>query len=153
MKNMISSYQGEYPYKLSQRNKASFFTFDSLRLDLEKNTKTYLLLINLNQNANVRKNNQVKIYQANTKKILKEITVKSNSYKYIALPKTKKEFIYNDPFFISCDTSTFIPLYINLNLNKDNYEISVEHTHPPSELFWGNERYKAIEKLKSKWII
>ena len=41
----------------------------------------------------------------------------------------------------------------NVNLDKKNHELSIEHTHPPSEFFWGNDRYKFIQNLKSNWIL
>ena len=101
----------------------------------------------------MRKDNIVKFFKANTKEFIKEIHIKSNSIKCVSLPKRNKSKIYKDPIFITCESDTFIPLYLTVNLNIKDYEISVEHTHPPSELFWGEDRYKFINKLKSKWIL
>tara|TARA_B100000886_G_C20392190_1_gene478757 strand:- start:406 stop:1245 length:840 start_codon:yes stop_codon:yes gene_type:complete len=152
-KNICTSYQGEFPYKLSKNKRASFFSFDSLRLDQNINTRCYLILINLNQESNNRSKNIVKLYNPTTKKVFKEISIKTNSIKYFRLPKLKKDTLYKNPTFISCNSNTFIPIFLTINLDKKNYELSVEHTHPPSELFWGIDRYKFIEKLKSNWIL
>ncbi len=149
-----SSYQGEYPERLTIAKKLSFFSFDSLRLDDNPNFRTYLLLINLNQNANDNKTHRVLFYRANNRKIEKEVLIKSNCSKYIYLPKkTKKENHDNGPIFISCSTTTFIPIYISINLTLNSYEISLEHTHPPSELFWGEESAKQAKKIRQNWVI
>ena len=43
LKNKTTSYQGEYPYELTKIKNASFFSFDSLRLDLSKDSKSFLI--------------------------------------------------------------------------------------------------------------
>ena len=54
---------------------------------------------------------------------------------------------------MSCKTASFIPIFINIKVENDLYEISVEHTHPPHELFLGAERFKILSRLRNNWII
>ena len=53
---------------------------------------------------------------------------------------------------ITSSSITFIPIFLNIMRNKSEFQISVEHTHPPTELFWGKEKLKAASKLKENWI-
>ena len=148
-----TSFQGEFPVKLSKISRSSFFSFDSLRLDNKKNTKTFLVLISLNQDASNNKLHNVNFHNVNIKEKILEVSIRTNSVKYICLPKLNNKNIKSlNPIFITCATSSFIPLYLTVNLNCENYEISLEHTHPPSEFFWGDNRNKLIKLLKSKWI-
>ena len=43
-------------------------------------------------------------------------------------------------------------IFINIMKNESIFQLSVEHTHPPTELFWGKEKLKAATKLKKNWI-
>ena len=40
----------------------------------------------------------------------------------------------------------------NINLAKEFLEISVEHTHPPHELFFGEDRFKILSRLRDNWL-
>ena len=153
LKNLTTSYQGEFPFSLANLKKSSFFSFDALRVDGLQNSETYLILINLDREAKNLNSNKLNFYLAKSRKIIKEVDVKTNSCEYIKLPKFHD---HNDshyePIFISCSSSTFIPLYLTINLEPDNLEICIEHTHPPSEIFWGDQKYKFLKILKSNWI-
>ena len=137
----MTSYQGEYPYELALDKRYSFFSFDSLRLDQKLKSKTFLILINLNKNAIKNESHKVYFYNSSNKSLLKEIIVKSNSVNNICISDiSEHNNAIVDPTFISCSTTTFIPIYLTIQEDSDNYQISVEHTHPPSEMFLG--RYK-----------
>lgn len=153
IKNLTTSFQGEYPFELANLKKASFFSFDSLRSDYLDKTETYLVLINLDRDASNHQIHKVFFYLAKNKEVLKEVDIKTNSCNYLKLPKIKKnQKLASDAIFISCATKSFIPLYLTVNFANDNFEIAVEHTHPPSEFFWGDNKYQYSKLLKSNWI-
>ena len=152
--NSITSFQGEYPYELALDKKYSFFSFDSLRLDKNLNSKTFLILINLNKDSKKKDFHKVYFYKSSDKSLLKEIIVQSNSINNICLTDiSEHNNSIIDPTFISCSTTTFIPIYVTIQGENNCYQISVEHTHPPSEMFWGETKYKSLEKLKSHWVL
>tara|TARA_B100000886_G_scaffold296523_1_gene223788 strand:+ start:46836 stop:47678 length:843 start_codon:yes stop_codon:yes gene_type:complete len=151
--NLTTSFQGEYPFDLANLKKTSFFSFDSLRNDSLDKTETYLILINLDREAANCDIHKVFLYLAKSKKVIKKVNIKTNSCNYVKLPKIKGNHkSAGEPIFISCATKSFIPLYLTINFEKDNFEIAVEHTHPPSELFWGDNKYQYSKLLKSNWI-
>ena len=152
--NSITSFQGEYPYELALDKTYSFFSFDSLRLDRNVNSKTFLILINLNKDPRKKDFHKVYFYKSSNKSLLKEIIVKSNSIKNICISDIcEHNNSITDPTFITCSSTTFIPIYVTIQDDNSNYQISVEHTHPPAEMFWGETKYKSLKKLKSNWIL
>ena len=153
--NSISSFQGEYPYRMALQNKGSLFTFDALRLDKSLDQECYLLLMNLNVDASVGTKNTISIL--NTKKtVQKTYSALSNNFTILKLPNQKFEENYNlnnsERLFIKCSSNTFVPIFINIGKINKNYQISVEHSHPPSEMLWGIEKSIILGKIKSKWI-
>ena len=39
-----------------------------------------------------------------------------------------------------------------LSVNGLSSQLSLEHTHPPSELFYGNKKFEAIKIIKRQWL-
>jgi len=38
-----------------------------------------------------------------------------------------------------------------LSIDINNYQLSVEHTHPPTELFIGMRKMEAVKLIKRQW--
>ncbi len=145
-----ASYQGDYPYQMTKIEKGSFFTFDSLRLDMNKNSFTYLVLTNLNIKSNSQLEHVFDFYNPENMEVIEELKVKSNCSQAILM---NKDFFKIKPIFLSCKTASFIPLFISIKISSDNKEINVEHTHPPTELFWGIDKNIAVKNLKKRWVL
>jgi len=147
----ISSYQGDYPLGMAKVNKGTFFCTDSLINKSENNNKSsYLMLLNINQNANKNDEHVLYAFDPYDKKVIKKFNIKSNAINLInlnSLVKFKKKEL-----FFQCKTSLFTSIFINTFLDKDINEINVEHTHPPSQYFWGNSASKGVKLLKGKWL-
>jgi len=150
IKGISSSYQGEYPKSLALIKKSSFFTFDSIRVEKEIGSETWLLLMNLRSNAKDNMVHELSLYNPTNKVIIKRIKVKDNSFTSHLLPRESKN--NRDPIFITCPTGTFIPIFISISFDGVSYEISVEHTHPPTELYWGLSKFIGSKNIKERWV-
>ena len=100
-----TSYQGEFPYELALDKKYSFFSFDSLRLDHNKNSKSFVVLINLNKDAKKSKYHKVNFYKSSNKYLLKELHIKTNSIRNICLSDISDHYdsIIDPTFYILLD--------------------------------------------------
>lgn len=151
LKKSKSTYLGELPYELAKSNK-SFFSSDILRLDNDEKTKSFFMLMNINLSSQEKKIHELFIYNSRDNKIIQKYFIKSNSFDVYQLPKINN-IKNHENLFMSCKTASFIPIFINIKVENDLYEISVEHTHPPHELFLGAERFKILSRLRNNWII
>ena len=85
-----SSYQGEYPYKMSGLKKGSFLSFDSLKWIKNKNLKSFLILMNISKDINTTDPVEIKIFNPNNKERTKIISANRNSYKFMKYQNMKK---------------------------------------------------------------
>ena len=149
--NGVSScYQGELPFELSVKG-SSFFSNDILRLDISDEDKCFLKLMNISRNAKQKGEHTLKIINSEKGEILKSFKVKTNTFDAYYLP-IKKNIVKNKTLILTCSTASFIPIFISVRFKNKKFEINVEHTHPPHELFLGAERFKMLNKLKSNWL-
>ena len=146
IKDVSTSYQGEVPFEMTKGRKKSFLAPDVLRLDQNKNDQAYVMLMNLSRFSLDQEIHEVNIFDIDQNKILEKFKVQNNHFIVRKLPKKS-----NSNFFITSKSAAFIPLFISIRKNKE-YEINVEHTHPPHEMFLGEGRYKVLAKIKRKWI-
>lgn len=145
-----SSYQGEYPLQMSSIKNGSFFSFDSLRCDDLKNSEAFVLMMNLYKDASLVKENKISFKSFKNRNLIDEISFFTNSFKCVNL--TKINSFKNDLIILTCNSSLLIPIFITINkIDKtDNYEICLEHTHPPSEFFGGYCKSSFAKELKER---
>ena len=150
-----TSYQGEYPCAMSNLNKGSFWSFDSLkeRLYKDENIESFLVLMNLNRDSEKQSEVDLEIYSPNNKGKILHWKSRQNSFTTINLKdlnnSLKSEKIY-ETFFIQCKSCTFIPILLSVDVK--NNQLSLEHTHPPSELLWGRNKNSVVKLLKKRWL-
>lgn len=142
-----TSYQGEIPYELTLKRKRNFLAPDVLCLDSNKKDVAYLMLLNLCNFSEENDMHEVKILDTSDEKIKDKFFIRSNSFKVQKLDFDKKGLVH----FITCTSTTFIPLFITIR-KSDNYQINVEHTHPPHEMFLGDGKFKILKRIKTNWI-
>ncbi len=139
----FSSYQGEFPYQMS-KVRGTFLAFDSLMRHTNKSIKTKLVFINIHSKKLFKK----QVFHLNlAKSVSKEKIISSkyvhNSVGIIDIPA------YDDIELCIYSKDTLgIPIFISYN--NLGY-LSVEHTHPPAELFWKN-KFKGQQLLKKSWL-
>ena len=151
-----TSYQGEYPYEMANINKGSFWSFDALKesLNSNKNIKSFLILMNINRDAEKQTEVNLDIYDPHYKDKILNWKARQNSFTVINLRKINKALNYKNnqnTFFIQCKNCTFIPVV--LSIDTKNHQLSMEHTHPPHELLWGRDKLQVIKLLKKRWIL
>ena len=53
--------------------------------------------------------------------------------------------------FFTSDISSFIPIFLSLDIKHN--QLSVEHTHPPTEYFSGANKNDLVKLTKKQWLI
>ena len=151
-----TTYQGEYPYEMANINKGSFWSFDALKEDLNSNEsiKSFLILMNINRDAEKQTEVNLDIYNPHQKDKFLKWKARQNSFTVINLREINKVLgskKNQNTFFIQCKSCTFIPIVLSIDIQ--NNQLSMEHTHPPHELLWGRDKLKVIKLLKERWIL
>ena len=150
-----TSYLGEYPYQMALIDKGSFWSFDALKesLNKSKSVNSFLILMNINRDAEKQCEVNVDIYNPHQKEKYLNWKARQNSFTVINLREINKalhaEQIHKT-FFIKCKSCTFIPMVLSVDVK--NKQLSFEHTHPPHSLLWGRDKLKVIKLLKERWI-
>lgn len=145
--NNTTSYQGEYPFEMASLKKSSFLTFDILRSSLNKKVINYIIFMNILRDSSFQDDVIIKIFKPSDMKNNKKIIAKKNSY---TLHKLSEIENFNEPNFYKTNQCSFIPIMFSIDL--DSKQLSVEHTHPPTELFFGSNKFKAVKILKKQWM-
>ena len=147
-----ASFQGEYPVKMSTIEKGTFFSSDSLKDTFScGKVNNFLLLMNLNISSKRQSNRKVRFYDPIQNLVFLEIEARQNLISILDLNSLIDSKFLGKIFFISSNDCLFIPL--TLSIDKYSKQISVEHTHPPDEMFWGKNKWDAIKILKKKWVL
>jgi len=138
-----TSYMGEaFPFPESG-TLLSFAPF----LQFGKNVRNYALLMNVEDNA-AHREGAVDIFDANDKIILKTQCVTNNQINIVSLDDLG--FTQEDLPIISSKDMAFIPIYFSISGNAKH--MSLEHSHPPSNMAVLGRRYKVQQFLKERWL-
>ena len=136
-----TSYQGEIePFP----QKASLLTFHPFIQ--YRNINNYFLFLNIEKYPSYREE-EIEIFEANSKKLIDKVKVKNNSANLIDL--NKYNFSPNQlPVFI-CRLMAGIPF--GLGIQKNQKMLSMEHTHPPASFVIHGDRFKVQREIKRRW--
>jgi len=145
-----TSYQGEYPYKMSILKKSSLLTFDTLKQNIHKSVRNFLILMNISIIKDSLSNLQIKSFDPNNVEKFEILNAKRNSFTIFETSSYEKRFVESSTIFLTSKEATFIPLILSLDLNTK--QLSVEHTHPPTEYFFGNKKRESVNLIKKEWI-
>tara|TARA_Y100001968_G_C19289958_1_gene683699 strand:- start:149 stop:985 length:837 start_codon:yes stop_codon:yes gene_type:complete len=147
-----TSYQGEYPERMAKISNSSFFSFDALKSLVKSNdVKNYLLLTNLKINPTIEGISCIKVYDPKDNYLVSELKARDNIISVYDLSNHIEASFLDKILFISSNDSTFIPLM--LTLNKYNNQLSIEHTHPPTEMLCGADKRNFIQMIKKRWVL
>lgn len=139
-----SVYQGEYPYRMTQLASSSFLSYSHFQNSSE--AYNYLILINISP-TDGDDSHTLRFLNSTTFEVFHQISVCRNTFAAIDLNSLPLDL--RCPAIITCSSLAFIPL--SLTISKDHNIISLEHTHPPSELFWGYSKFKLASHLKKRY--
>lgn len=135
----FSSYQGEYPYRMT--TKLSSFYSDCGTLTTANCKSVGFFVVNIYQDPIVEDRNII-LFDQNKDKQLDSFTVTLNRTSYIDLTKYKDDL---KGCYLYADDYMGIPIYL---IEYEDGNLSFEHTHPPHESVGGVDRFKLINKFK-----
>jgi len=142
----FSSYQGDYPFQMTKA-KGTFLCFDSLIFQPEKDVINKLVFINI-FSQELKEKNKFTLNMANA--VSKE-NIKKQKYVHNSAAILNVEFKSDLSTVFYSKDSIGIPIFISFH--KDlNSNLSVEHSHPPSEFFYGECRFAGQKELKMNWL-
>jgi len=144
LNELSSSYQGDFPYMMSKA-RGTFIAFDPLVRAQHDNVRSKLVLVNIHSNR-LHEKNIFHLFMANLrdKKVISCDQYRHNSVAILDIDRTKRQ----DLFFYSKETLG-LPIFISYD-EQVNSLLSVEHTNPPSELFF-NDQINQQKHLKTNW--
>ena len=148
--NSTTSYQGEYPLIMSDLKKGSLLTFDSLKQTNFSSNKNFLILMNISNNINSLEPIKIEYFNPKNKDKIKTVYARRN---YFSVFKSSEYENYLDnpsTIFFRSSEASFIPLMLSIDINTN--QLSIEHTHPPSEYFFGIQKLNYVNLIKKQWI-
>ena len=148
--NADTSYQGEYPFNLANSKKSSLFSFDTLKGAKGKNFKNFLILLNIYRNNNIKDSVELKFFNPKNVDKFRLIAAKKNSITILEDNQYEKDLNTKEIIFFTSEKASFIPIFLSLDLK--NNQLSVEHTHPPTEYFFGASKKSFVKLTKNKWL-
>tara|TARA_A100001388_G_C28759422_1_gene496845 strand:- start:667 stop:1503 length:837 start_codon:yes stop_codon:yes gene_type:complete len=150
-KKSITSYQGEYPFEMASLEKSSFLSFDALKQTYNsKEVVNFIIFMNINVSSDLQGEVKINVFNPCNKSLKKEIIAKRNSFTIHRIQEENNREKINSVDFYTSKDSSFIP--INLTLNLKTNQLSAEHTHPPTELFYGLNKMDGVRLLKKTWL-
>jgi len=135
-------YQGEIVPFPERATLLSFSPF----LQFHKGIENFLILLNLESNAQIRTGN-LEIFDGRNNHLKKTVEILSNTVNIISLNDidlSPDSF----PVFISKDMAS-IPIYLS-SFNQGR-QISIEHTHPPGSFAIHGNRFAVQREIKRFW--
>ena len=143
-----SSYQGEYPHQISSRTKGSMISFGALLSDQPNFTHTKIILINIYSSLLSKKEKfKCHLSSVSTKKTLQVRDYTHNSCVIFEVDHS----LISEELVLSSHQTNGIPIFISYNPDIKGSMISVEHSHPPSEYFFGDSGI-GLRAFKKTWL-
>ena len=142
-----SSFQSEYPTSMVQRNSGNMTSFRIPDRELDNNKTHLACFINLSNTENSN-HKEVEIIVLNEKRLnfdrLNFVRNACTNYEIpLHLHKTQLTFTIN-----GC---VAIPLFVSLCTSPIK-QITVEHSHPPSEMFWRQKSQRlGVGRIRQVW--
>jgi hypothetical protein len=143
-----SSYQGEYPHQMSSRTKGSMISFGTLLSGQPNFTHTKIVLINICSSP-LSKKEKFKCHLSSVS-TTKTLQVHDYTHNSCAIFEVDHSLI-SEELVLSSHSTNGIPIFISYNPGIKGSMISVEHSHPPSEYFFGNPDV-GLRVFKKTWL-
>ena len=93
---------------------------------------------------------EIKLFDPNNKEKYKIIEAKRNEYTVVDVENYSRGIDQEKTFFLTSNSCSFIPLI--LSFDYQSKQLSIEHNHPPSEYFFGQEKFNYIGLIKKRWV-
>ena len=148
--NSTTSYQGEYPYIMSNLKKGTLLTFDALKQINLSSSKNFLILMNISKNVNSLAPIRIEYFDPKNRKKVESIYARRNSFSIFETSEYEINLDNPSTVFFRSNEATFIPLILSIDINTN--QLSVEHTHPPTEYFFGSQKLQHVNLMKKQWL-
>ena len=148
--NSTTSYQGEYPLIMSNLKKGSLLTFDTLKQTNISSNKNFLILMNISNNSNTLEPIKIECFNPKNRHKVKIIYARRNYFSVFETSEYENYLDNPSTIFFRSKEASFIPLMLSIDINTN--QLSVEHTHPPTEYFFGTKKLNYVNLIKKQWI-
>ncbi len=147
-RGVTSSYQGEYPVRMAQLEKGTMVSFDALLQSGPTVGVNLLCLVNLGRRHD-ESEHRLELFDAQDHRLLQSMPYRRNGCCLVEIPPLQAAA---HEVFVRSTTSLGIPILITLSREDLPASMSVEHTHPPTELFWDRDRLSGSRAIKRVWL-
>ena len=90
--------------------------------------------MNISRNDNINDFIQIKFFNPKYKDKFSLICARKNSITIVETHQYEKQLNDKELIFFTSEITSFIPIFLSLDFK--NNQLSVEHTHPPTEYFF-----------------
>ena len=106
--------------------------------------------MNISKNDNSLEPVKIEYFDPKNRHEVKIIYARRNSFSIFETSKYENYLDKLSTIFFRSNEATFIPLMLSIDINTN--QLSVEHTHPPSEYFFGIQKLNYVNLIKKQWI-
>lgn len=143
-----SAYQGEYPLRMAELGSGTFFSGNPL-LAADPAVGTNLVVLVSITRRDDPTLTSVELFEAGGRRLLRRIPHRRNRCTVIEVPPA---LVSTGELFLRCTQTVAIPIFLSLSSPDRPASMSVEHTHPPTELFWERDRLAGSRRIKATWL-
>jgi hypothetical protein len=147
-RGITSSYQGEYPLRMAEVQGGSFLSFDPLLKPDPAAGRSLVVLVTLSRIQDPSPLT-LELFDLSSRRLLHTMNHGRNRCTIVDLPE---EGFSSGPLAMRGKGWVGIPIVIRLSKEEAPPSMSVEHTHPPTELFWEEDRLPGSRIVKSSWM-
>lgn len=147
-RGVSSSYQGEFPVRMADLSRGTMVSFDPLLHAAVPGARTLLCLLNISRRDEATPL-RLEVFEAHGRRLVQSLSWRRNACTLLDLPAERDPG--SELVFRSSD-AVGIPIFITLAGDRGAASMSVEHTHPPTELFWEQDRLAGSRALKQTWL-
>jgi len=137
----VSSYQSEFPFIMTQKLGSIYSDCGVLTA---KNAKKVGVFLRSIYTKPIKEKASLYLYDNKSNKLLQTFKVSLNEMCYVDLTSFKDVLATS---FIYAKDYLGIPIYL---VDYEDEGLSFEHTHPPHESIYGENRFHLVNKLKDK---
>lgn len=147
-RGISSSYQGEFPLRMAELSHGTMVSFDPLLHASVPGARTLVCVVNISRRDDGTPLG-LEVFEAHTRRLLQTIPWRRNACGLVELPdgaEPDAELVFRSTDAVG------IPIFLTLSGAESPASMSVEHTHPPTELFWEQDRLAGSRALKTTWL-
>jgi hypothetical protein len=147
-RGISSSYQGEYPLRMAEQERGTFVSFDPLLQAGAEVGINLVAFVTLSRTPD-RSEHALESFDARSRRLRHRGTFRRNDCAVLEIDPAEAGAA---EIFLRCTSTLGIPIYLTLSRDDAPASMSVEHTHPPTELFWEQDRLPGSRAIKRTWL-